>query len=224
MTDSIPENATQSSTPMVQMSQGALDGLVGNAKREAAERERTKLAVEYEAKMEKMKEQALMDAEVRAEAAAERKVQELEKKRLEQLNAKQLEDAQKQITEKLAPKFKEGGEKFSDWKDTVLSYDWHKAEYAEILPLLAQEGIDNADEVLHHLCSNGHVEKLASRNKTYVMAKLKEMSESIKTEKEKPVLNVPPEPIRSLKPSHVKTKGDSDYTIEDFRKAKWLKG
>lgn len=225
------ENTSQSQSgtsqpQLVQMSQGALDGLLGSAKREAAERERQKNLSE----IEHIKEEARAEARVEARAEAERQVQQMEKRRLEeqqnqqkQAQQKQLDDAQKAIKDKLVPKFEEGRKKYGDWQDTVLSYDWQKAEYAEILPLLAQDEIDNPDDVLHHLCEGAHIEKLTSKNKAHVMAKLKEISQSLKSSREKSVVENPIEPIKPLKPSHVKSKGDGDYTIEDFRKASWLR-
>lgn len=220
MTDTVTtENQSVSTSPqLVQMSQGALDGLIASSKREAAEKARQQALVE----LEKVKEEA------RAEARAEtgRQFQEMQNKRQQEeqvAKQKELDAVQEEIKSKLVPKFEEGRKKYSDWQDTVLSYDWQKKEFAEILPLLAQNDIDNADEVLHHICEGGHVEKLANKNKAHVMAKLKEISQSLKSSKEKPI-ETAVEPIKPLKPSHVKSKGDDAYTIEDFRKVKWLRG
>ena len=218
------ETGAASSTPTnsgnVQISQNALNGLVGEAKREAAEKERAKVSAEYDAKMQKIQE----EAEKRAEQAAERKFEEMTKKRQEEHVQAQLNEAQKAIQDKLKPAFAKGAKKYGDnWKETVLSYDWEKPDYAELLPLLAQDGIDNPEEVLHHIAKEGHVEKLSSKNKAYIMEKLKQISTSIKDDEKPSVVDAPQEPIRSLKPSHTKTKGDGELTIEDFRKASWLR-
>ena len=219
----VQPSATQNSG-LVQISQDALNGLLGSTKREATEKERSRLEAEFEAKAEKIREEAGKKAAEIAKTEAQREVREMRKQELDEANEKQISAAQQQIKDKLLPKFEEGKTKFSDWNDTVGSYEWNKPEFAEILPLLAQDGIDNPEEVLRDLCASGDIVKLTHRNKAFIMNELKRASESLKTEKDKSQLNVLPEPIKPLKPSHVKTKGDGDQTIEDFRKARWLRG
>lgn len=213
--------SVQPQPALVQISQGALDGLIASSKREAAEKARQQALAD----IEKVKE----EARAVAKAETEKQFQEMHiqhQKETQAAKQRELDTAQEQIKSKLIPKFEEGRKKYTDWQDTVLSYDWQKPEFSEILPLLAQDEIDNADEVLHHICNDGHVEKLAHRNKAHVMSKLKEISQSLKSVKEKShdTVDTVVEPIKPLKPSYVKTKGDDAYTIEDFRKASWLKG
>lgn len=206
----------------VTISQGALDGLIGDQRRAAAEKERAKVAAEYESKLQQLRDEA--------RTAAEQTVRDLDRQRLEteQKRQKDQQDADliarnQAIKDRLVPKFAEGDKKYDDWKETVGSYNWQREEYAQILPLLAEESIENPEDVLHHLCDGNHIEKLSSKNPAFILNKLKEISESLKGSKKDQSFDHIPEPIKSLKPSHVKTKGDGNMTMQDFKKAKWLK-
>lgn len=220
--DSAVSGGSHSQKPLT-ISQGALDGLIGEQRRAAAEKERAKVAAEYEGKMQQIRDEA--------KSAAEQTVRELDKQRLEAEQKKQSDKQSAEmaardqaIKDRLIPKFAEGDKKYDDWKETVGSYNWQKEDYAQILPLLAEDSIENPEDVLHHLCNGNHIEKLASKNPAFILAKLKEVSESLKGSKKDQIVDTIPEPIKSLKPSHVKTKGDGNMTIEDYRKVKWLKG
>lgn len=209
---------------LVQISQDALNGLLGSTRREAAEKERQRMESDYEIKLKQAYEESQRMAAEIAEQRAEKKVKELRDQEIEKERAKQQADAEQQIKDKLLPRFEQGQKNFADWEETVHSYDWQREEFNKILPLLAQDGIDNPEEVLRELCASGDIVRLSTRRADYVMSEIKKTSESLKAAKDKSSLNVLPDPIKPLKPSHVKTKGDGDLTIEDFRKASWLKG
>lgn len=192
-------------------------GIRLSSEERGAQKERARLQAEYEALRQKDREEA---AQI-AREAAQKQVEEMHKKNLEREQERQQAKIDENIKEKLLPKFTEAKEKYSDWTDTVLSYDWQKPELAQILPLLAD--VDEPDEVLRDLCASGNIEKLMHKRVDHILNELKRTSDSIKNRREKSTDHLP-EPIKPLKPSHVKTKGDGDYTIEDFRKASWLKG
>lgn len=212
---------TSGDSALVQISQGALGALIGSAKRETAEkvaeRTRQEVSAEYEQKLAKVVEQAGAIAEQKIREADRARFDE-EQRKVNEKNQAQMQEATNAIRNKLVPKFEAGAKKYSDWNETVESLRWaDDKQLSAIVPLLAEEGIENPEDILHHICAEGHIHKLKDRTPTFVLSKLREISDSFKN-KRTVSTKVPNEPIRSLKPSHVR-KGDGDHrTIEDFRR------
>lgn len=202
----------------VTIAQSSFNKKIGTARQEGRESERKRLEQEFQDKLNLIKEEARNEAK----RIAEEEVLRLEEERAEKSQKKQTDEANKAITEKLTRKFNEGKEKIPDWDEQIKSYNWNIPEYNQMLPLLAQDDIDNPAEVLHHLCETGSIEKLAKRSTSFIMNKLKEISKTLDNSGKETSKNYS-SPIKQLKPSHVNTKGDGQPTIEDFRKASWLK-
>lgn len=207
----------------VQMTQTELDALVGGVKRTAVEKGIARGKAEYMQELESLKEELRREAQEAAKAALyerEEKARKIESERQEQEESERQANLVKTVKARVEPKFEAAKQKYADWMEEVDSIDWQRPEYGKVLAILAPDTtIENPEDVLHHICVNGHLDKLASRSPSYIANKLREINSSLESSKidtdEKPVHH---EPVKSLKPSHVSNKGDGDLTVADFRK------
>ena len=213
----------ESATKSVQMTQAELDALIGGVKRTASEKGLMRGKAEASQELETLKEELRREAQEAARAALddrEEKARKKEVERQEQEEADKHTQLVQTVKARVEPKFEAAKQKYADWNDEVESIDWNRPDYGKVLAILAPDtSIENPEDVLHHICVNGHLDKLASRSPSYIASKLREINASIESSKadvaEKPVHH---EPVKSLKPSHVSNKGDGDLTVADYRK------
>lgn len=209
---------------VVQMSRAELDSMAAGIKRSTAEKVAARVREEVQTEFDKK----LDDVRKESEDSARRVIKEEEGRRQQEATQKKERDEAEKIQKhfeeigaKLKPQLESARAKFSDWDEEVDSVDWERPQFNKILPLLGEDGVvENAGEVLHHICSNGHLEKLSSRNPAFIKKKLHEISASIG--KSRDVIDkktTTSEPMKSLKPSHVTTKGDGEMSVQDYRKA-----
>lgn len=212
---SAPEQQQTESEPKM-VPQYEVDRIIGDVRKEAAERTRRELA----------EQQALTSSQNQAMTGLT--TEDIKKIAIEATQAHQQEAAHMAVAQKIIgevmTKLNAGHQKFDDFEPVVRTLKLHEN------PLLfkALNAVDNADEVAYEIAKSARKRsqmKLAAKSDyDDLVDQLREVSESIKLNKvalnkAQPVK----QPLGQVKPSSTGVGSDGPMTIADFKKMPWLK-
>jgi len=230
MENSVMENASDlnqaQSEPVAQViekmvPQSQVNEIVGNAKRESAERA-----------VEAYKRQQVVAPQQVHEPNAYRNMSEDDIKRLtgdavkqhfsqveQQFQERANADAAKRIVSTFTDKIVAGKDKFQDFEavtgNVAMQY------YPNVVQLLA-EHTDNTADVLYHLAKNRdklyRLEGLSSHNASDAIYEMKRLSESIRANEESSQAKHPNAPLSQQRPSNTGTDSGSSLSMNDLKR------
>ena len=225
--DNVSEmNQTQVEAPQVQIAekmlpQSQVNEIVGNARREAAERA-----------VEAYKRQNVQAVQQTQEQPNYRNVSEEDIKRLTgdeikrhftQIEQDAQERANTEAANRIVGMFRDkivaGKDKFQDFESVTGNVAMQY--YPNVVQLLA-EHVDNTADVLYHLAKNRdklyRLESLSGHNSTDAVYEIKRLSESIKANDEGAQSKYPNAPLSQQRPSNSGTDSGSTLSMMDLKR------
>lgn len=211
------------------LSQTEVNGLIGRAKAEAAEKARRQADAEYQRKLEEaqMKKQ---QAEARGDDTKDIDVdalyQQVHEKFNEEMQRRQLEEHMQQVANNYQQKMSAGKGNYEDFDEVVKDFD--PGSFPQIVYLVS--GLDNAADIVYELSKNPKnlvaIDSLAQRSPKLAQVELQRLSQSISANKavaaEEAQGNTNA-PLDRLQPTN-RTGTNGQMSVSDLKRQPWLKG
>lgn len=225
VTNQVP---TEAAAPIERMlTQSTVNELIGNAKREAAEKAATRAVDDYKRKLAEDQQYAtqsntahlprgLSEEDVKRLAGAEltQKMSEMERQFEEK---KQLEMAER-IVNTYRDKIAVGQEKYQDFE--AVTSRVNMADFSNVVHLIADH-VDNGADVLYHLAQHpgklDELDRLCERKSQYAVSEMKRLSDSIKANEQAAQVRTSKAPLSQQRHSNTGTESGS-LSIADYKK------
>lgn len=234
MENSVMENTTDSNQSPAEavnqatermLPQSTVNELIGNAKREAAEKAATRAVEDYKRQQQQQTSQSqptnsqsgLSAEEVRRLASEEinRIKSDYEKESQEKAHA----DAAQRIVSSYNDKIAAGKDKYQDFEDVTKTLDMRY--YPNVVQLLA-EYVDNASDILYNLAQRrtklNELETTCERNPQDAIYEIKRLSDSIKANEATSQLKNSKAPLTQQRPSNTGTDSGNTLSVRDYKK------
>jgi hypothetical protein len=233
MENSVMENTTESNQSPAEavtqsermLPQSTVNELIGNAKREAAEKAATRAVEDYKRQQQQPTSQSqsttsqsgLSAEEVRRLASEEinRIKSDYEKESQEKAHA----DAAQRIVSSYNDKIAAGKDKYQDFEDVTKTLDMRY--YPNVVQLLA-EYVDNASDILYNLAQRrtklNELETTCERNPQDAIYEIKRLSDSIKANEATSQLKNSKAPLTQQRPSNTGTDSGNTLSVRDYKK------
>lgn len=208
------------------LSQSQVNEIVGNAKREAAEKAVESFKRQQAQAMPTQAPQQNYDPSPRGVSSEDdikrvagdeikRHLSKLEQDAQERANV----DAANRIVAMFKDKIDAGKGKFEDFESVAGNVAMQY--YPNVVQLLA-EHVDNTADVLYHLAKNRdklyRLESLSSHNASDAIFEMKRLAESIKLNNESSGLKQANSPLSQQRPSNTGTDSNTSLSISDFKR------
>lgn len=222
-----PDNTQQSITEQQQeklLPQSQVNDIVGNAKREAAQRAvenyKAQLAREsedsYSQNQHPSNDYRLNPEEVRK--YAEEEVKKHFSQIQEDMHRRSNEELAQRIVKDFSEKIASGPEKYQDFSQ--VTSDVNMGDYTGVVQLLATH-VDNADDVLYHLAQNrlklGNLEDSFNRRPNEAIFEIKRLSKSLKENQQASQMRTANSPLSQQRPSQFGTDSGRVLSMRDLK-------
>lgn len=227
--DNAPATQAQDATPPAterMLSQSTVNELIGNAKREAAEKAAARAVEDYKrqhmADTSHQQQQAygtpkhLSEDDVKRVTSEElnRQKSEWERQTQERMQTEAAERIVRSYTDKIAT----GRDKYQDFD--AVTQNINMAYYPNVVQLLA-EHVDNASDILYNLAQRrgklDELDRLFDRNAHDAVYEIKRLSESIKANESSSSHKQSKQPLSQQKPSNTGT-DSGPLSIADYKR------
>lgn len=207
------------------LSQSTVNELIGNAKREAAEKAATRAVEEYKRQQGQQQQQAnyaapqysgLSEADVKRLTGEELNRQKSEWER--QSTERQQAEAAERIVRNYNDKIAAGRDKYQDFE--AVTNNINMAYYPNVVQLLA-EHVDNASDILYNLAQRrgklDELDRLFERNANDAVYEIKRLSDSLKANESVNQVKTSRQPLSQQRPSNTGT-DSGPLSIADYKK------
>jgi hypothetical protein len=191
--------------------QSQLNEIVGNAKREAAEKAAARAVEDY--KRQQTASQNVSQSHPEAQMSEDyfkRKTLEILDEQKSEWEKQQAEKYQVEYAQRVVDAYKNkiaaGKDKYQDFDSVVNDVDMR--EFTNVVQLLA-EHVDNSADVLYHLAQRpadlDKFDEMYARRPQYAIKEMKRLSESIKANEAANQVKIPNAPLSQQRPSNTGT-------------------
>jgi len=227
--DSVQQQAQETAPAEKMLGQSEVNGLIGRAKAEAAEKARRQAEAEFQKKLEELqaqRNQAGAHGESTREVDVDAVYQQVQERLNREMQERQLQDHMKQVADAYESRMAEGAKSYEDF-DTVMK-EFDPTSFPQIVYLVAN--LDNAADVMYELAKNptklATIDHLSNRAPKQAQAELQRIASSIAANKaaaaqESGALTSPP--LDRMQPGN-NTAANGRMSVSDLRNQPWLRG
>lgn len=199
--------------------QSTVNELIGNAKREAAEKAAARAVEDYKRSLQPASPQPTTGFN---DEYFERKTLDILEKQKSEWERQQQEKIQTDYADRIVTAYKEkiaaGRDKYQDFE--AVTGNVNMAYYPNVVQLLA-EHVDNAPDILYNLAQRrgklDEIDRLCERNPQDAIYELKRLSDSIKANESTNQIKSPKTPLSQQRPSNSGTDSGA-LTIADYKR------
>ncbi len=212
------------------LTQEQVNALVGREKAAAADKARREVQAQYQAQMQQA-QQAQQGQQAQqaqgmggmAGANMDEIYQQVESRLRENAQRQAYEDQIRRVADTYLDKMASGPEMFEDFNNVMQDFD--PSRFPSVVYLVSE--MENVPQIMYELANNpmklASIHSLAQTDEKQAKRALQKLSQSIsQNESAKEEYVSTNAPLSKLKPSSVSANKDS-YTLQDFKKASWLK-
>jgi hypothetical protein len=221
-TNQTPVEAINQTTERM-LPQSTVNELIGNAKREAAEKAAARAVEEYKRNQQSSSQQNLSNSGLTAEDVNRLASEVIDKKRLEyekEAQEKAYIQAANNIVKAYEQKINAGRDKYQDFDEVTGSVNMGKYPY---MVQLITEHVDNAADILYNLAQRrSELAKLERMCKDDLIDDaiydIKRLSKSLKDNEEAAQIKNSKTPLSQQRPSNTGTDSGATLSVRDYKK------